>query len=116
MPPLGVLLSAYNSWKLSRDNSFSLLDRDDLIDWHVAQTIYLATWPGDFESVDFCALSQAKEYARVAGRHVSQCRPLPINLSCGELSRRGVASSGSPVKVTGRDVSDSLRRRQFSWP
>ena len=54
-----------------RHDSCAFFDRDDLIDGNIRQPIDLSAGPGDFERVDFSALSQAELDSRVAGRHIT---------------------------------------------
>ena len=54
-------------WEMARDDSCAFFYRDDLIDGHVRQSIDLSAGPGNFQRVDFGALSQAKMNSRVAG-------------------------------------------------
>src|SRR5260370_42223414 len=66
-----LLPAALNFREFPRNNSFALLDRNDLIDWNAAQAIYLPARPSDHERLNCRSLPQTKMNARIAGGHVA---------------------------------------------
>src|SRR5438445_8648110 len=55
----------------ARDDACAFFHGDDFIHGDVFEAIDLATGPGDFERIDFCALGQAEMDARIVRGHVA---------------------------------------------
>src|SRR5450432_2737108 len=63
--------SVRNRGKPTRYNSRAFLDRNNLVNRHIRQTVNLPAGPGNLQGLDLGALAEAKENARIAGRHVA---------------------------------------------